>query len=152
MSNKYICRVCKAEKDKVCFYGDNSRKSGVMQVCKECDKKRQIVKRRKKSKLLRSSYLTPGSAYRSYRAGAIKRGVSFNLDREYFEKKYGKTSCHYCGDSITTIGFDRVNNMEGYNENNVVASCKTCNQFKRSRSYKTFISQCIKIANHFSRN
>lgn len=79
-----------------------------------------------------------------YRVEAKQRGYSFNLSPEEFIETVNKP-CYYCGKEnsqyfthyITKIkhsfsGVDRIDNRLGYEYNNVVSCCKTCNMKKNS--------------------
>lgn len=96
--------------------------------------------------------------YRSYMTGAEIRNLSFTLDKDQFAK-ITKESCHYCGKEPSAIkrgtsyygyyvfnGIDRVDNTKGYEIDNCVACCKTCNYMKRNLKYDEFIGQTLAIA------
>lgn len=78
-----------------------------------------------------------------YRYNAKRRGVSFSLPLEVFDEIIS-ASCVYCGVPprcrlsrklfcFIYQGIDRVNNMRGYEEGNVVPCCKECNFIKGDR-------------------
>lgn len=89
--------------------------------------------------------------YATYRRGAIKRGLSFDLTIEEFEEITSK-NCHYCGlpPSRTHLatrainghyvytGLDRVDNKVGYTASNLLPCCKVCNYAKRNASFEEF--------------
>jgi hypothetical protein len=97
---------------------------------------------RAKERRKRSS--KPGK-YATYRVNALKRGLVFELSFEDF-LKFWQQPCHYCGDSIETIGLDRVDNTKGYSPDNVVSCCTRCNRMKLKEAYADFIDRCIKVA------
>lgn len=84
----------------------------------------------------------------NYKYGAIKRGLSFEITRDYFNKIVG-ISCYYCGNEVGTTkkcrkhifntnGIDRLDNSLGYTEDNCVPCCSTCNLAKNDMSEKEF--------------
>jgi len=79
-----------------------------------------------------------------YRQGASKRNLTFNLDKETFYNLL-EQDCHYCGRKAarSPLGFngiDRVDNSIGYESDNVVACCETCNKAKRDLSVEDWNS------------
>ena len=86
--------------------------------------------------------------YSRYKSGAKNRGYSFNISREQFDKM-SQDNCHYCGCEPKTYGeqngqgcyyngLDRVDNDRGYEPDNVVTCCITCNRAKHNMSYDEF--------------
>lgn len=75
--------------------------------------------------------------FNQYRHGAIKRDYDFDLTIDDVEKLLNK-KCHYCG-NINSDGIDRVNNNIGYNIDNCVPCCKTCNRAKNNMTYEEFM-------------
>jgi 5-methylcytosine-specific restriction endonuclease McrA len=62
-----------------------------------------------------------------YKKSADKKGVVFDLTKEYFENII-KDNCKYCQRSPTTwFGIDRVKPEYGYVDNNIVTCCYDCN-------------------------
>jgi len=57
--------------------------------------------------------------------------------------------CSYCGDSIKTVGLDRVDNAIGYLDGNIIACCAPCNIAKRDMSQSEYIERCLRVANTF---
>lgn len=76
-----------------------------------------------------------------YRDGARVRGIEFSLTLEQFATFWQK-ACSYCGESIKTIGLDRLDNARGYCADNVVACCYFCNRMKMDLTYSAFIARC----------
>lgn len=81
-----------------------------------------------------------------YKADAIKKGVSFELDKDAF-LSLSKGECFYCKTPPAQIhvarngygnyvfnGVDRVNNAVGYKKENCVSCCKRCNGIKNGVS------------------
>jgi hypothetical protein len=103
-------------------------------------------------KHLKKSPVSPGftalCARYKYRARSLK--LKFSLSRDQLLKLF-QEPCSYCGSlpsakSIKTgttgffvyNGIDRVDNAQGYTEDNVVACCRQCNIAKRCLSRKDF--------------
>ncbi len=92
---------------------------------------------------------------------ATQRGHSFNLSKEQF-KEITSSNCHYCGvvpsqsaysngyktSDYTYNGIDRKDNNVGYEINNVLTCCKTCNFAKRDMSYLDFINWIKRLKEH----
>jgi len=89
--------------------------------------------------------------YSLYRRVARKRGLTWNLTMEEFIR-LTKGSCAYCGiepsqmfkpnhasnGSYIYNGIDRRDNERGYEPDNVVSCCTTCNVAKRSMTVEQF--------------
>ena len=97
--------------------------------------------------------------FRNYRAGAIKRGYSFELTIDQFQL-LTQNNCFYCGavpsQKIITKtnngvyvynGIDRINNNLGYIYSNSRTCCKACNMAKGSLSEDEFLILIKKIFN-----
>lgn len=98
------------------------------------------------------------TVYSYYRDSAKERGLEFNISKEKFRILTQK-NCYYCNSEPENTkismynnghyvynGLDRVNNNDGYNENNVLPCCKTCNFAKRGLSvgeFKLWIKRLI---------
>ena len=71
-----------------------------------------------------------------------------------------KRPCHYCGSKPSaktrssvkafTNGIDRVDPTKGYEANNIVAACVTCNRMKSDFTQDYFIQKVKKINEFFS--
>lgn len=99
--------------------------------------------------------------YYSYKRGAKKRNYNFNLSRENFEKLI-LDNCHYCGGKPDTQfkhkqsfngyviynGIDRKDNILGYDINNCVSCCTSCNYAKHNKSYNEFQNWLINLVNY----
>lgn len=96
----------------------------------------------------------------SYKRDARKRGLSFSLSRENF-KSLTSDRCYYCGRPPQQItgepcnngyyfynGIDRIQNEYGYEADNVVPCCKTCNSMKSSMSRSIFLVHINLIVNY----
>lgn len=93
-----------------------------------------------------------GNEYLTYQRSAKRRGYYFNLSYDEFYS-LAKSNCHYCGtepirkivhnhsvDTEIINGIDRVDNNKGYDIDNVVPCCTTCNFAKHSMSYEEYMS------------
>lgn len=103
---------------------------------------------------------TINSLFSRYKKEALKRNLTFNLTREYFENLL-RSCCHYCGIEHSNTrnvrknapdfkynGIDRVDNTKGYEADNVVSCCNMCNKSKHILSVKEFIIWVTRI-NHY---
>jgi len=90
------------------------------------------------------SNTVPGR-YSRYKTSAKKRNLAFTLSLEEFGA-YWQQPCIYCGDSISTIGLDRVDNERGYEPDNVVPCCTGCNYSKRDGTTESYIARCKRVA------
>jgi hypothetical protein len=104
--------------------------------------------------------------YSNYRYGATRRGYTWSLSHSEFAE-LTKLDCHYCGappeqtfvgrrghtDGQPYIynGVDRVDNERGYEMNNVIPCCGTCNVAKMGRDYHEFTAWILRAADHLSR-
>lgn len=104
---------------------------------------------------------------RYYKEGALKRGYNFELTPKDFVSIISK-NCYYCGDSprehnftarslskkkytIIANGIDRFDNDKGYNLENCVPCCTTCNVMKNNLSYRDFKLHINKIYNNIAK-
>lgn len=83
--------------------------------------------------------------YNQYRYSAKNRGHTFNLSLNEFKSIIVDQTCTYCGEP-DNIGIDRIESDIGYELNNCVAACSTCNFIKQSMTQKEFISKIRKIS------
>jgi hypothetical protein len=128
-----ICKICKIEKIETDFKRSRLTSAGNIYYraqCKICDKEHRQ---------------TPKGKYDVYRDCAARKNLEFELTLQDFEDNWNK-ECHYCGDTIQTIGFDRIDSSKGYVKNNLVLCCTTCNSMKSNLSTETFILFCKKIS------
>lgn len=172
-----ICTKCKIEKDETEFYKDKRRVSGLRSECKSCslednsNREHRYLGTRKEyrdnnkdkiKKIHRTYYinnreqiLKTNSYYRtslnykfiSYKNGAKRRGLEWQLTKEDFEEYWNK-NCFYCNNEISTIGIDRIDSTKGYVKDNIKPCCSLCNTIKLDLTYNEFIGQIIKIYNN----
>jgi hypothetical protein len=121
--------------------------SGRKQSCKTCS---YAIGGRKRS--LNYGEASFNSLYCSYVCSARKKGLTFSLSKSDFFNLTQK-NCYYCGISPSQSfvrgnpngefiynGVDRVDSLKGYELNNVVSCCKTCNYAKRDMTQEEFYS------------
>lgn len=72
--------------------------------------------------------------FRRAKYKAKERGLSFTLSKEEF-MVYLEQPCFYCGDSTVSsgVGLDRINNSLGYELENVLPCCASCNKTRGDR-------------------
>lgn len=93
----------------------------------------------------------------SYKRGAKKRNLEFNLNNDQFENMT-QQNCYYCGDKPSTVqtgkthygeyiynGIDRINNDAGYILSNCVPCCCVCNRMKMKLHIDDFLGRIKKI-------
>jgi 5-methylcytosine-specific restriction endonuclease McrA len=92
-----------------------------------------------------------------YKRHAARRGLSWNLGREYVRAIISKP-CLYCGSIASNEkrtkntkepfkynGIDRYDNAVGYEESNVVPCCFVCNRAKGDLSATEFLEWVNKV-------
>ena len=81
-----------------------------------------------------------------YVKGAQKRNINFALTKTRFNELILQP-CFYCNykKEGEVNGIDRLNNNEGYQEDNVVPCCETCNIMKGSQHPQEFIDKLYAI-------
>ena len=132
-----ICKTCKLEKHLEDFKKSCKTSAGnycYVTECKACNKIRRQ---------------TPKGRFDTYRESASKKSLEFELTLQDFEDNWNK-ECHYCGDTIPTIGFDRIDSDKGYVKSNLVLCCTTCNAMKSNLDTQTFLLFCDKISKRHS--
>ena len=82
----------------------------------------------------------------SYRRNANKRGLTFNLTRDYFQQLTHQP-CIYCGGMHHKgyNGIDRIDSRIGYEPNNVAGCCKTCNLAKNNQPIDSWLAWLERI-------
>ena len=148
-----ICSCCKIEKSLTDFGVDKSRKDDLAVYCRDCAR----IQRAKSMKKIRKE--NPEKAkeqakkekqsiygkYQTYKDGAKKRNMTFNLTKDEF-KTFWQKPCHYCDAPINTIGIDRKDNNIGYTLDNCLSCCITCNRGKREITYEQYVEHCKRMA------
>lgn len=107
------------------------------------------------------------SLFMSYKRNAEKhRGINFSLSKDEF-KELTSLECVYCGAAPSTYrapeslrwkgknsgfyiynGIDRIDSSKGYETNNVVPCCPTCNYMKSDMSVDNFYSHIKKVLSY----
>ena len=131
-------------------------RSGVTKSC-GCYRKEQAPRQKPKG------HAAITAKMRGYIQSSKKRGLNFDMSREYFEEIVTK-DCHYCGsdpkllqrtgrprfiaNSIEMNGIDRVDNSRGYDLDNCVPCCETCNRAKLEMTRDDFLEWARKLVAH----
>ena len=85
-----------------------------------------------------------------YKSAAKKRRLAYALDFRHFADLISDV-CFYCGSTPDPFnGVDRVDNNRGYESNNVVTACVSCNLAKGTRSRKDFEAWVVRAATHIT--
>jgi hypothetical protein len=129
---------------------------------KSCGCLRTEISKKRNTKHGRSEAAFLGH-YRSYKGGASRRNLQFDLTEEEFILLSSK-NCSYCGcdpiefrskrvgenklSGYVANGIDRMDNRRGYSKDNVVTCCPTCNGMKSKMGRSDFIEMCKSIALH----
>jgi len=92
----------------------------------------------------KKSKLKPTSKFYQYRYQAKLDGREFHLTQETFVELFN-SACYYCAQE-TAAGLDRVDSARGYEVDNVLPCCKTCNYMKLTSSLSSFLRHCNIIA------
>jgi hypothetical protein len=96
---------------------------------------------------------------RNYKAGAKKRGLSWNISDEAAIHLFAG-ECYYCGlppnnqwrlprssqVALFYNGIDRKDTKRGYEPDNVVSCCGPCNLQKRTQGLEEFLDRTHRIA------
>lgn len=129
--------------------------NGKCKACHRCNmikhyqtNKDAIVKREAEWRKRTNYDRTPVKKFYSYKGDATRRGYSFELTKEEFVSFEGKP-CDYCGDILSMIGLDRIDNSIGYSLTNVVPCCWPCNEAKGGRTREEYLLQCNKVASRY---
>ena len=75
--------------------------------------------------------------FKDYQQSAKDNNRTFLIDLEFFKNKITKMPCRYCGKEPIwpeMTGIDRFDNSIGYESENCVPCCYTCNKIKNSQS------------------
>lgn len=67
-----------------------------------------------------------------------RRGMKNDLTLEFIESLIG-LPCSYCGDTALQMTLDRIDNSQGHNRSNVVASCIRCNMIRRDMPHDAWL-------------
>ncbi len=156
-THKEICSSCGREKSvhsrgdsgpicNNCYYREHPG------VCFVCGKKREVHScKTAEGKLLCENcalYSSPSKMFRKYKQAARKRNLTFNLSEQEFSSLVSGP-CNYCGELLGQHnGIDRVDNSLGYEIENCVSCCATCNLMKRDMGRQQFLDRCRLVSTH----
>jgi hypothetical protein len=128
-------------------------------ACAACSL-REGQKKSGRKKVLANPSSNADTIYGYYRGNATKRGLKFEIDKSAFRSMIA-SECFYCGAPPSTLykpktsadpmlynGVDRRNNSAGYNLDNAVPCCSTCNYAKRDMTEQAFLSWVERVAEH----
>ncbi len=140
-NHTFVCIKCGEQKTADDFYVDRHKPRGHVARCKACysETSRKILA------------FKPYRREQSFRSGATRRSLAYELTREQFMTFWQKP-CTYCGDEIQTVGLDRLDNTKGYTMDNVVSCCATCNGMKSGMALTEFLERCRRIAERAQAN
>lgn len=106
----------------------------------------------------------------AYRVNAKRREHTFALAEDVF-RALVTGNCHYCGQAPSNVsehsagrvtaatranstflynGIDRLDTARGYEADNVVTCCATCNRAKLAMTYDEFVSWLRRVHRHLS--
>ena len=144
------CTVCGARR---------SKRSTTLRASQyaECDG-RHLEKIRTPSPLKKASgHAAATERYAHYRGQAQQRGFAFTLSREAF-MHITQEPCHYCAappsntfsrrhfnGAFVYNGLDRKDSQRGYEEENCLPCCSTCNVMKQDLPYEAFLGHIAQI-------
>lgn len=104
----------------------------------------------------------------NYRRNARRRGVTWSLSDAEVDALF-QSVCHYCGDGPSNVGhtatrsdrwaargvlysgLDRIDNSKGYEPDNVLPCCRTCNWAKGKKTYAEFMAWLHRVVEFRSR-
>ena len=135
MNEKRECRACRVVKHLEEFEKNKHAYRGYRHTCKDC-----------RNSAKRNHYQKINIKWAKYRQAAKERSLSFDLSLEEFSTFWQKP-CNYCGDSIQTIGVDRVDSSLGYSIQNCVSCCAVCNRMKLDHTFDFWINHMKKVIN-----
>lgn len=132
IENKYCCKKCSRQ-----YYNKNNRE------------KINIVSNKRRRERYRED---PIFKYNNIKRSTVYRKLSFNISYQDFINNFWKKKCTYCGLESDQGGIDRVNSFIGYELNNCVPCCTTCNMMKQAHSVTNFFSHIKQIYEHSKLN
>lgn len=135
-NNLKWCGQCKEWFEEVDFCKDASTTDGLTSICRMCGKKKDA----KYGRSLQGKFTC-------YKKEARRRHMEFSLSFEEFKMFWNK-SCSYCGQSIQTVGIDRINSEQRYCLDNCVSCCYTCNEMKSVHTKDFWLAHMKKILEH----
>lgn len=156
---RYVSFECECECGNIKIIRATDIKSGAIKSC-GCLQKELARKNKNSHWSLPIGEASRNALINSYKYGATRRGISFELTKDECEKLF-KGDCVYCGSKPNSVirqkaangeyiynGIDRVDNNIGYRMNNCVSCCKQCNYSKRELSERDFLDWINKVYMH----
>lgn len=73
--------------------------------------------------------------YKKAKSTSKQRKIDFNLTFEEYKTIIKSATCHYCNTDLSNMvghGLDRVSSEAGYNIDNVLPCCNTCNKARNT--------------------
>ena len=136
-----LCIQC--GKDYEQFKTRFNKPSRMCKVCSNMNNEHDKKRPNRNRNFRNESYLRLDNYYKTYIRGAQKRNYTFSIDLELF-KTLVKSKCYYCHymKDNEVNGIDRINNELGYEPDNCVGCCETCNMMKYVLSQQFFIELC----------
>ena len=127
------CKVCKKRLTEDAFYFVGAGKRWRGNVCKKCNNKKTLKKR--KIKFSRAWFRR---RFCRLKRNAKDRKRKFELTFEEFcrIRTYKNEKCFYCGTTNGLFSIERLDNEKGYSVSNCVAACWRCNKMK-SKDFST---------------
>jgi hypothetical protein len=144
-SDKRVCVHCEAE-----FEAYTTQHGTDSVRCKKCneaqareDAKRPVRDRNYKEMRYKNMQIV----YRDYIKSASKKGREMSINFETFTNLI-TSACYYCGyqKENEVNGIDRRDNAKGYEVDNCVACCESCNMMKAYYHPDFFLEKCKIIA------
>ena len=100
----------------------------------------------------------------NYKNNARHKNLEYNLTNEKIINLF-QANCYYCGTEPKSIyhsknyngdykynGIDRLNNDQGYIENNVVSCCSKCNYIKNKHNHDDFVAWIKAVNDNLKKN
>lgn len=145
------CYKCKEIKSLDMFYKNKRNKDGLSSYCSMCVKVGARTWGKEHPAQMQAAIIAaskkPAGRYSKYKASAKNRGIPFNLTLEEF-LTFWQGACSYCGDTIATIGIDRVDSSIGYTLENCVPCCTMCNYIKLDHDLEDLNTHLLKMLKH----
>lgn len=97
-------------------------------------------------------YSSPGgSSFNIYLRRARRKNFEFALSEQDYDAIVTR-NCYLCGNRPDPIcGIDRKDNKFGYTLENSEPCCYNCNMLKRETPLSQFVTRCIRIVDHFTK-
>ena len=144
-SDKRVCVHCEAE-----FEAYKTQHGTDSVRCKKCNEAqvREDAKRPMRDRNYKElRYKNIQGVYREYISSAAKKGREISINFDTF-KGLVTSPCYYCGyfKEHEINGIDRRDNAKGYEDENCVPCCESCNMMKAYYHPDFFLEKCKIIA------